>query len=125
MRPAGKEEESGGGGTAPAKRRSKEEEEEGTKGDPAKRLSVDCSTLTDLHSSTEVPEVEVISLLGEDLPRYRLRADYLTEFGGYGHGDFARSGSAGGGTAASVVETPVLTEAAEQEAKGLTADQVI
>lgn len=76
------------------------------------RASVDCSTLTgssvppethlpvldftitlshsvsDLHHSHEVPEVEIISLLGEELPRYKLRADYLTEFGGCENKDF-------------------------------------
>ena len=67
----------------------------------SKRLSVDCSTLTDLHSSPAVPEVEVISLLDEELPRYRLRADYLTEFGGYQNSDFAD---------ASIIETPCLPD---------------
>ena len=99
--PEPKEQEQGGGGG----RGSSENE---------KRRSVDCSTLTELHSSTEVPEVEVISLLGEDLPRYRLRADYLTSFGGYGHGDFSTS----------TLDTPVLSKEAEQEVKGLTTDQV-
>ena len=80
----------------------------------AKRRSVDCSTLTDLHSSTAVPEVEVISLLGEELPRYRLRADYLTEFGGYANSDFAD---------ASVIETPCLPNEDEKGLVGLTAEQ--
>lgn len=38
--------------------------------------------------STDVPEVELISLLGEQLPRYTLRAD--TVFG-YDHGDWLRA----------------------------------
>ena len=80
----------------------------------AKRRSVDCSTLTDLHSSPAVPEVEVISLLDEELPRYRLRADYLTEFGGYANADFAD---------ASVIETPCLPEGDEQRLVGLTGEQ--
>lgn len=80
----------------------------------AKRRSVDCSTLTDLHSSPTVPEVEVISLLGEELPRYRLRADYLTEFGGYAHSDFLD---------ASVIETPCLPHEDEKHIVGLTAEQ--
>ena len=75
---------------------------------------VDCSTLTDLHSSPAVPEVEVISLLGEELPRYRLRADYLTEFGGYANSDFAD---------ASVIETPCLPDEDEKGLVGLTAEQ--
>ena len=80
----------------------------------AKRRSVDCSTLTDLHSSPAVPEVEVISLLDEELPRYRLRADYLTEFGGYANADFAD---------ASVIETPCLPEGDEERLVGLTGEQ--
>ncbi len=67
----------------------------------SKRRSVDCSTLTDLHSSSAVPEVEVISLLDEDLPRYKLRADYITEFGGYANQDFGAS---------CVIETPCLKQ---------------
>ena len=80
----------------------------------AKRRSVDCSTLTDLHSSPAVPEVEVISLLSEELPRYRLRADYLTEFGGYANLDFAD---------ASVIDTPCLPDGDEERLVGLTAEQ--
>ena len=80
----------------------------------SKRRSVDCSTLTDLHSSPAVPEVEVISLLDEELPRYRLRADYLTEFGGYANADFAD---------ASVIETPCLPEGDEERLVGLTGEQ--
>lgn len=38
--------------------------------------------------SGDVPEVEIISLLGEQLPRYRLRAD--TVFG-YDHDDWLRA----------------------------------
>ena len=75
----------------------------------AKRRSVDCSTLTEVHSSRDLPEVEIISLVSDDLPRYRLRADYLTEFGGYGHDDFE------------VIRTPVLPKDA---ATNLTAEQV-
>ena len=71
------------------------------------RCSVDSSTLTDLHSSSSVPEVEVISLLAEDLPKYRLRADYLTEFGGYEHEDF-------------ILRTPLVPPEA---AAGLSNDQ--
>lgn len=42
-------------------------------------------------SSEAVPEVEIVSLLGEQLPRYTLRAD--TVFG-YDHGDWLRAPSA-------------------------------
>lgn len=33
-------------------------------------------------SGEELPEVEIISLLEEQIPRYRLRADTLTQFQG-------------------------------------------
>lgn len=38
-----------------------------------------------------VAEVEIISLLEEQIPRYRLRADALTEFAGYGNQDWQLS----------------------------------
>ncbi|XP_061873551.1 huntingtin-associated protein 1 [Colius striatus] len=47
----------------------------------------DAATITDLCSGN-VPEVEIVSLLGEQLPRYRLRAD--TVFG-YDHNDWLRA----------------------------------
>lgn len=37
---------------------------------------------TEVCSGGELPEVEIISLLEEQIPRYRLRADTLTEFQG-------------------------------------------
>jgi len=68
------------------------------------------------HSSTStLPEVEVFSLLKEELPRYRLRVDYLTEFGGYGHGDWRRE-------SLGVVETPVLQP--KDHPQGISPDQV-
>lgn len=45
-------------------------------------------TLTDLSSSNGA-EVELVSLIEEQLPRYRLRADTLTEFGGYDKEDWS------------------------------------
>jgi hypothetical protein len=36
----------------------------------------------DVCSGGELPEVEIISLLEEQIPRYRLRADTLTQFTG-------------------------------------------
>ncbi|CAF4773877.1 unnamed protein product [Pieris macdunnoughi] len=39
-------------------------------------------------SSGEVPEVEIVSLLQEHIPKYRLRADSLTQFGGYENQDW-------------------------------------
>lgn len=49
---------------------------------------VDQSTLTDLCSGESLPEVEIISLLEEQIPRYKLRADTLTKFGGYENQDW-------------------------------------
>lgn len=34
-------------------------------------------------SSEHLPEVEIFSLLEEQIPKYKLRADILTQFGGY------------------------------------------
>jgi hypothetical protein len=34
----------------------------------------DQSTLTDLSSSSDLPEIEIVSLISEELPKYRLRA---------------------------------------------------
>ncbi|KAM8795332.1 huntingtin-associated protein 1 [Eudromia elegans] len=42
----------------------------------------------DLHGGGDVPEVEIVSLLGEQLPRYRLRADSVF---GYAHDDWLRA----------------------------------
>jgi len=58
------------------------------------RNSKDCSTITEV-SSSNVPEVEIVSLIEESIPKYRLRQDYLTEFGGNENEDW-------------VIETPVL-----------------
>ncbi|XP_026525600.1 trafficking kinesin-binding protein 1-like, partial [Notechis scutatus] len=48
----------------------------------------DASTLTDFCNSSNLPEVEIISLLGEQLPLYKLRAD--TVFG-YDHKDWIQT----------------------------------
>ncbi|KAL0166480.1 hypothetical protein M9458_038324, partial [Cirrhinus mrigala] len=45
----------------------------------------DAETITDVCNSTELPEVEIISLLEEQLPVYRLRADCVY---GYEHDDW-------------------------------------
>uniref|UniRef100_A0A8C1W8C3 Si:dkey-28e7.3 n=1 Tax=Cyprinus carpio TaxID=7962 RepID=A0A8C1W8C3_CYPCA len=45
----------------------------------------DVSTLTDLCSSVDLPEVEIVSLLTEELPKYTLRADHVF---GYEHDDW-------------------------------------
>ncbi|KAL7293027.1 hypothetical protein TKK_0013473 [Trichogramma kaykai] len=54
---------------------------------PSKTYS-DVSTLTEVCSRDELPEVEIISLLTEQIPKYTLRADTLTEFGGYENQDW-------------------------------------
>lgn len=46
-------------------------------------------TLTDLSCCSSGAEVELVSLIEEQLPRYRLRADTLTEFGGYDKEDWS------------------------------------
>ena len=38
------------------------------------RCRRDQSTLTDLSQSTDLPEIEIVSLISEELPRYKLRA---------------------------------------------------
>jgi len=48
----------------------------------------DAETITDVCSGGELPEVEIISLLEEQIPRYRLRADTLTQFTGYENEDW-------------------------------------
>ncbi|KAB5559373.1 hypothetical protein PHYPO_G00028260 [Pangasianodon hypophthalmus] len=45
----------------------------------------DVSTLTDVCSGVDLPEVEIVSLLAEELPRYTLRADHVF---GYEHDDW-------------------------------------
>ncbi|KAK7898615.1 hypothetical protein WMY93_019468 [Mugilogobius chulae] len=45
----------------------------------------DAGTITDVCNSTELPEFEIISLLEEQLPVYRLRADTVY---GYDHDDW-------------------------------------
>lgn len=42
-----------------------------------------CLLLTDLCSSEHLPEVEIFSLLEEQIPKYKIRADSLTQFAGY------------------------------------------
>ena len=79
---------------------------------PASGAAVSSSHFTDQDA---VPEVEIVSLVGEELPKYRLRADYLTQFSGYSHQDF--EGVAG------IVETPTLSAAQEARVvQGLTPD---
>ena len=70
-------------------------------------------------SSEVVPEVEIVSLLQEPIPKYKLRADYLTQFTGYSNLDFSTSACEG-----LTIQTPTIT--AEQELKvrgGLTPEE--
>ena len=70
-------------------------------------------------SSEVVPEVEIVSLLQEHIPKYKLRADYLTQYTGYSNLDFSTSTCEG-----LTIQTPTIT--AEQELKvrgGLTPDE--
>ncbi|PBC27437.1 Trafficking kinesin-binding protein milt [Apis cerana cerana] len=46
------------------------------------------SNFVEVCSGGELPEVEIISLLEEQIPRYRLRADTLTQFQGYENADW-------------------------------------
>uniref|UniRef100_A0A2K6ULB2 Trafficking kinesin protein 1 n=1 Tax=Saimiri boliviensis boliviensis TaxID=39432 RepID=A0A2K6ULB2_SAIBB len=52
---------------------------------PSYRGYRDAYTITDVCNSTDLPEVEIISLLEEQLPHYKLRADTIY---GYDHGDW-------------------------------------
>lgn len=49
---------------------------------PRYSLKICLSVFTEVCNSDEVPEVEIVSLLQEHIPKYRLRADSLTRFGG-------------------------------------------
>ncbi|KAG8236271.1 hypothetical protein J437_LFUL016494, partial [Ladona fulva] len=51
----------------------------------------DAETITDVCSGANIPEVEIISLVEEQIPKYRLRADTITDFAGYENSDFAAS----------------------------------
>ncbi|EDL09160.1 trafficking protein, kinesin binding 1, isoform CRA_e, partial [Mus musculus] len=52
---------------------------------PSYREHRDACTITDVCNSTNLPEVEIISLLEEQLPHYKLRADTIY---GYDHDDW-------------------------------------
>ncbi|KAK2150165.1 hypothetical protein LSH36_420g02033 [Paralvinella palmiformis] len=45
----------------------------------------------DLCHSKDLPEVDLVSLVEEQIPRYRLRADTITSFSGYKHDDFIKT----------------------------------
>ncbi|KAH8409945.1 hypothetical protein KR009_001698 [Drosophila setifemur] len=48
----------------------------------------DAGCLTDLCSSENLPEVEIFSLLEEQIPKYKVRNDFLTNFSGYANEDW-------------------------------------
>ncbi|KAL4217489.1 hypothetical protein ACF0H5_023938 [Mactra antiquata] len=56
----------------------------------------DIAVVTDLCNDSDLPEVEIFSLIEEQIPRYRLRADTVTNFAGYSNYDW--------------IQTPVLPE---------------
>lgn len=43
---------------------------------------------TELCSSENLPEVEIFSLLEEQIPKYKVRNDFLTNFSGYANEDW-------------------------------------
>lgn len=59
---------------------------------PSKRLQVkqtsDAACLTDLCSSLEVDEVEIFSLIEDQIPKYKIRADKIISFAGTSNQDF-------------------------------------
>ncbi|XP_031619311.1 trafficking kinesin-binding protein milt isoform X3 [Contarinia nasturtii] len=53
-----------------------------------KPTTADVGCITELCSSEFLPEVEIFSLLEEQIPKYKLRADTLTQFAGYQNEDW-------------------------------------
>ncbi|KAH8329190.1 hypothetical protein KR074_005554 [Drosophila pseudoananassae] len=53
-----------------------------------KPQTCDASCLTELCSSENLPEVEIFSLLEEQIPKYKVRNDFLTNFSGYANEDW-------------------------------------
>ncbi|EDV98780.1 GH13507 [Drosophila grimshawi] len=54
----------------------------------SKPQTADAGCLTDLCSSEHLPEVEIFSLLEEQIPKYKVRNDFLTDFTGYANEDW-------------------------------------
>ena len=46
---------------------------------------------TDLCNDADLPEVEILSLIEEQIPKYRLRADTITDFKGYENQDWIQT----------------------------------
>ncbi|SPP90039.1 blast:Trafficking kinesin-binding protein 1 [Drosophila guanche] len=55
---------------------------------PQKPQTCDASCLTEVCSSENLPEVEIFSLLEEQIPKYKVRNDFLTSFSGYANEDW-------------------------------------
>ena len=54
-------------------------------------------------NSNQEAEIEIISLVQENLPKYKLRADYITKFAGYSNQDFLDVNDDG-----CIIQTPTL-----------------
>ena len=68
---------------------------------------------------SQLAEVEIVSLLEAPVPKYKLRADYITQHGGYPNQDFLQNNSDG-----FIIKTPTLSIEQEVALKGsLTPDQ--
>ena len=46
---------------------------------------------SDLCNDADLPEVEILSLIEEQIPKYRLRADTITDFKGYENQDWIQT----------------------------------
>ncbi|XP_025114585.1 trafficking kinesin-binding protein 1-like isoform X2 [Pomacea canaliculata] len=51
----------------------------------------DVGTITDVCNDEDPDEVEIFCLIKEQIPRYRLRADSISDFGGYSHQDWIQT----------------------------------
>lgn len=61
-------------------------------GDELKREETkEIGVLTDVCNSADLPEVEILSLIEEQIPKYRLRADTITNFCGYENEDWIQT----------------------------------
>lgn len=63
---------------------------DGTPDDP-NLVTSDASCLTDVCNLGNLPEVEILSLIEEQIPKYRLRADTITNFCGYDNQDWIQT----------------------------------
>lgn len=54
-----------------------------------------CNLFSEVCNSANLPEVEILSLIEEQIPKYRLRADTITSFSGYDNEDW-------------IIQTPII-----------------